>query len=276
MKGTIRKIVVAVDNSSFSLTAAHWGAHLAAAGECELVLVHVVDVRYTEGPWFADISGALGAAPYENLVQSLGNAMSERGANILSGAEETANAHGVEARTKLLKGLFMDVIREETEDANLLILGRRGDDFSTGSHFLGTAGERAIRQVQCSCLVVPEHFVEPTRLVVGVNDSGPSRSACAWAEYLREIMDGVRVQPIHVRTPKDETDYTNATVAGEPVQIVDGDAEKILVEECMKQPEQTMCIIGALGHSRTFRELILGTLTFHVLHKTTSPVLIAR
>jgi len=277
MKGSIRQIVVAMDNSTFSLTAAHWGAHLAAAApQAELVLVHVVDVRYIDGPWFADICGALGAAPYEHLVQNLTNALTERGANVLAMGKQIAAEHGIVPQTKLLKGLFVDVIREVTQEANLLVLGRRGDDYSTGSHLLGTAGERAIRQVGCSCLVVPESFREATTMVVGVNDSGPARAAMRWADYLRQIIPGLVVKPIHVRQPHERSDFADLQVAGAPVALLDGDPEALLAGECAADPERTLCVIGATGHARSFRELILGTLTFHLLHKVKSPVLIAR
>lgn len=277
MKGSIRQIVVAMDNSAFSLTAAHWGAHLAAAAtQAELVLVHVVDVRYIDGPWFADICGALGAAPYEHLVQNLTNAMTERGNNILTMGRQIAEEHGVTPQTRLLKGLFVDVIREVTQNANMLVLGRRGDDYSTGSHLLGTAGERAIRQVGCSCLVVPETFQEATTMVVGVNDSGPARAALGWAEYLHQIVPGLVAKPIHVRQPHERSDFGALRVAGVPVELRDGDPESVLAAECAADPERTLCVIGATGHTRSFRELILGTLTFHLLHKVKSPVLIAR
>src|SRR5690606_5706152 len=128
MKGSIRKIVVAMDNSDYSVTAACWGAHLAAAAEAELLLVHVVDVRYVDGPWFADICGAIGAAPYAQVVQNPSSATTDRGSNLLARGTELCRGRGVVAKSLLLKGLFTDVIREVTQDAHLLILGRRGDD----------------------------------------------------------------------------------------------------------------------------------------------------
>lgn len=276
MKGSLRKIVVAMDNSDFAVTAAHWGAHLAASAEAELMLVHVVDIRYVDGPWFADISGALGAAPYEQVVQNLTNAMMERGTNILTVGEDIAKQYDVTAQTRLLKGLFVDVMKEVTDDANLLVLGRRGDDFSTGSHLLGTAGERAIREVDCSCLAVPETYQAPAKILVGINDSGPARSARRWGDYLHDVLPKLVMRPIHVRDSKTDTSFAGETVGGVEVELLDGDPEDVLISETKEDPERTLCIIGATGHSRTLKELLLGTLTFHVLHKTKSPVLIAR
>ncbi len=276
MKGSIRKIVVAMDNSDYSVTAACWGAHLAAAAEAELLLVHVVDVRYVDGPWFADICGAIGAAPYEQVVQNLTTAMTERGNNILAMGTELCRERGVTAKSLLLKGLFTDVIRDVTQDANLLILGRRGDDYSTGNYLIGTAGERAIRQVACCCLVVPREYVEPSIAVVGVNDSGPSRSACRWAEYIHQLLPGIEIRPVHVKQPGETGEAFEDMVADQPVITREGDPEEVLVNECLSDPEHTICLIGATGHTRTLKELILGTLTFHVLHQLTCPVLIAR
>ena len=276
MKGQLRKIVVAMDNSSFSMTAAHWGATLANAAQCELVLAHVVDVRYANGPWFADVCGVLGAAPYEDLVHSLSDAMSERGSNILAMGEAIAKERGAKPILKLEHGVFPEVIKRLCEDANLLVLGRRGDDSATGNHLMGSAGERAIRAVDCSCLVVPSDFAAPDSMVVGVNDSDPSRSACAWAEYLHEMFPNIEVRPLHIAEDGDSVVFEEMTVAGSSVAIMKGDPEKILLDEGGSLKERSLSVIGAVGHTRTLKELILGTLSFHLLHKLPGPVLLAR
>ena len=275
-EGQLRRIVVAMDGSRSALAAAAWGAHLAAPTGAELLLAHVIEVRLINAPFFADIGGVLGAAPYEHLLAGLDVAMEERGKNILGAGEQVCAAKGVRPQTCSERGVFAEVIQELCREASLLILGRRGESAGHGRHLLGSEGERAIRPVDCSCLAVPEAFAEPQRLVVGVNGTGPSRSAVLWAEYLREVFPGLTVRPVHVVENGTGEAIVPDTVAGVPVATEHGRPEDVIVSECSGEEVETLCLIGATGHSRTLKELILGSLSFHVLHKVRGAVLLAR
>ena len=276
MNGQLKQILVAVDNSPFALTAARWGAYLAQASGATLTLVHVVEVRLTNAPFFADISGALGAAPFENVMESVLAAMRERGRNILSAAAEMAQQHGATATTRLEHGVFTDTLIELSAQADLLVLGRRGESAAHGRFLIGHEAERVVRHATCSCLVVPADFAPPQSLLVGVHDSARAQAAGAWAAFLRERLGSATIRPLHVREAQRPKDWSQERVAGVPVEVRDGDPEAVIVAACNEAPQQTLCLLGATGHSRTLKELFLGTMPFHVLHHTRGPVLIAR
>lgn len=276
MRNDLRKVVVGLDSSKHALAAAEWGARVASDSGAELTLIHVVEIRFLQGPLFVDISGLTGAGPYEHVYENFHTALHARARNILAAGEAICEQSGVQPQTKVVEGVFADAIEEETEDANLLVLGRRGDNADFGLHLMGTDGERAIRRVDCSCLVVPDRYVVPKTVVVGVDDSGPARSACAWAEYLHEVHPELTMTPLHVIKPDEHRDEMPETVGGVPVQRIEGEPERVLAEACGPGGVETLCVIGATGHTRTLRELILGTLPFHLLHKVDGPVLLAR
>lgn len=276
MQGQLLKIVVAMDSSAYALTAAHWGARLAARSGAELTLVHVLEVRLLNAPFFADLGGALGASPCEHLQDALDTAFAERAKNILAAGVQICTHAGVAARTQIVRGVFAEAIRSVAEDANLLILGRRGESAGHGSYLMGSDGERALRHVACSCLVVPEEFVEPRRLLVGIDDGGPARAASSWAGYLHELYPDWQLTPLHVAPKGTDPRFAELRVDGVPVKVVPGHPERTIVAECEQAPEQTLCVLGARGESRGLMELILGTLPFHVLHQTHGPVLLAR
>jgi nucleotide-binding universal stress UspA family protein len=276
MKGKINEIVVAMDGSPYSLTAARWGAELAKRDAAELVLVHVVEARLMQSPLVLDISGFLGAAPLEQVAAQLHEGMELRGQNILAAGMEVAASCGVEATARLVSGVCAEAICEACENANLLVLGRRGEHAPHGRHLMGSDGERALRHVNCSVLVVPEEYVAPSRIVTGVNDSGPARSAIAWTEYLHEAFPGLEICPVHVCEQADDQAFADTQVAGEAVQCVPGDPEAELLRICGEVPKATLAVIGATGHTRTLKEMILGTLSFHMLHRLAGPALLAR
>lgn len=264
-----------MDGSAFALSAAAWGAQLAAHSKVPLTLLHVLELRLVTAPLFADISGALGAAPFEHAADGLNAALNERGKNIISAGREICAGHGVEARSRMEPGVLAEVVREITHDDDLLVLGRRGESAGHGRHLLGTEGERAIRMADCSCLATPEKFRAPTQIITGANDSGPARSAMAWTEYFHEIFPDARLQPLHVTEEREDRSFEGETVAGHEVEIVHGDPEEVIVSAGAGEDE-SLCLIGATGHTRTLKEIILGTLSFHVLHKTSGAVLLAR
>jgi nucleotide-binding universal stress UspA family protein len=276
MKGQLRQILVAMDSSQYALTAAEWGAHLAAAASAELVLAHVVEIRFLQGPLFVDLSGMSGAGPYEHVYENFRNALHERGRNILAAGHGVCEDRGVEAKTEIVQGVFSECIEELSQEANLLILGRRGDNFEHGLHLMGSDGERAVRQVDCSCLIVPREYTPPRRVVIGVEDSGPARSAARWAEYFHEVFPGLEMQPLHICDSPATDAFAATRVAGQPVECREGEPEEELIKACSEDAERTLCVIGATGHTRTLKEFILGTLSFHVLHKLSGPVLLAR
>jgi nucleotide-binding universal stress UspA family protein len=166
MKGQLRDIVVAMDNSPFSLTAVNWGANLAKTAGSRLTLVHVLEIHYLNSSMLADISSAIGVVPIEHAFENYKNALSERGKNIISAGEKICQTLGVSAESRIVHGIFHEEIKEITRDTNLLILGRRGDHSQFGRHLLGASGERAIRHVDCSCLIVPENYCPPEMVAV--------------------------------------------------------------------------------------------------------------
>ncbi len=279
MSADVKEIVVAMDNSRYSLSAAAWGAHLTLAFGGNLTLVHVLEVRHLNTAFFADLSSALGVSPVDHSYENYENAIEERGKNILMAGEQVARSLNVTPKTVLTRGVLHEEIKTITKEADLLILGRRGDHSGYGSHLFGAEGERAARHVDCSCLVVPENYAAMTRIVVGIHDSGPSRSAQRWTERIHASFPEAEVNPVHVIELADKNYHDRGMVervGDQPVEVVTGNAEYVLVEKCRESAETTLCIIGATGHTRTLKEIILGTTSFHVLHKLTGPVLLAR
>ncbi|HJP17393.1 MAG TPA: universal stress protein, partial [Nitrospinota bacterium] len=65
----IKSILVPTDGSPNSKIALEYGLYLASKFEAEITGLNIVDIRALEGPFFSDISGALGFTPYQNYVQ---------------------------------------------------------------------------------------------------------------------------------------------------------------------------------------------------------------
>ena len=279
MQEQIQKIVVAVDNSRFSLTAVEWGAHLAMESRASLTLVHALETRYLREAFFAEFSSAIGVVPVEHAIENYKNAFWERGQNILAAGEEICRKIGAKVECKLVEGIFYEVIKDTTKGANLLILGRRGDHANLGFHLLGAEGERVIRHVKCTCLVVPDRYHFPENLIVGVHESEPSRAAIRWGKYFHQAYPSARLRFIHVPESKENGDsrpIIDDKGSEHNIETISGNPEQVLIDVCSQNSEKTLCLIGATGHKRSLKELILGTVSYHLLHKVKGAVLLAR
>ncbi len=275
MDKKLKKIVVAMDNSPYAMTALQWGIQFALPSKCAMTLVHVMEIHYMNTPMIADLSSALGVAPIEHAFDSYRTILKERGKNTLAAGEELCRQAGIIPERVMTEGIVYQEIKDFTEDADLLVLGRRGEHSTYGMHLFGGEGERTVRRVGCSCLIVPERFVMPERLVIGINQSPPSHAALGWAMFLQKHHPEMQLLPIHIEKTNEEKfslpDYPEVTIQSE-----NGNPEEILLKHCQVDAEKTLCLLGATSHHPTIMELILGTIPFHLLHKHTGPLLIAR
>ena len=130
-----------------------------------------------------------------------------------------------------------------------------------------------MRNADCACLIVPDSWDKPKRMVIGVDNGGPARSAIRWATFLAEIIPDMEVLPIHVKEKHSELKIDK--VANRPIQLLEGNVEEQFLNIC-GDDMNTISILGATSHTMSLKEMILGNLPTHVLHKTSGPVLIAR
>jgi nucleotide-binding universal stress UspA family protein len=67
----MKKLLVCTDGSSYSEVCCEYAAWLAARHGSAVDVLYVTDLRQYEMPMMADLSGSIGAQPYQNLVGQL-------------------------------------------------------------------------------------------------------------------------------------------------------------------------------------------------------------
>ena len=78
----IRHILVPTDGSEESFIGVRYAVGLAGQWGATLHGLYVVDVKMLEGPFFRDVSAALGTAPYVNYQGNIAMILEERGKEI--------------------------------------------------------------------------------------------------------------------------------------------------------------------------------------------------
>ncbi|MEM3386870.1 MAG: universal stress protein [Nitrososphaerales archaeon] len=136
-----RKILVAVDGSTFAEHAVEYAAMLAKKFGSELVLIHaILNPMYT-------YEGIVLSPPLEQLEKA--------GQEVLNRNVALAEKIGVQAKTRLVVGHPADEISKvaNEEDFDLLVVGSRGLS-SVKAFLLGSVSEKLSRLAKCPVLIV--------------------------------------------------------------------------------------------------------------------------
>ncbi len=276
----IKTILVGVDGSEHSRTAARYAMWLGQHFGATVIGLHVVDIVAIEGSFFHDISGSLGFEPYLDFSSKMRDVLNERGKALLQGFSDEAAKSAIRSDTILTTGVVANEIAEQARTADLVVIGHRGvnEKFSTG--LLGSTAESVTRKCPRPVLISAAEFRAVSHPVLAYDGSQRAAAAMhAAAEFCTSLS-----LPLTVLTIAKDADSGNRTI---------GDARKYLASyslECTyavqtgNAPEQIVAFlkqgcdllfIGAYGHSRII-EMVLGSTTEYVLRNASCPVFLNR
>lgn len=282
------QILACIDGSGYSASVCDHAAWAAARLDASVSLVYVID-RHKDEHIATDLSGNLGFSESETLLdeytaldEQRGRLAQKRGRLILDDATErlrAAGVTGVVARQR--QGAFVDAITDLESEANMIVLGKRGEAAQAATQHLGSNLERVVRAVHKPILVTSLEF-QPIRRFLIAYDGGRSMRRAIVRIAHTALLTGIECRILMV--DKDETaarrELTEATGplvrTGFDVHISvrSGDPEDVILEE-VEQHGIDLLVMGAYGHSR-IRTLIIGSTTTATLRRCTVPVLLFR
>lgn len=291
---TLRPILVATDLSAPARHAVQRALLLASLAGCEAHILHALELDIVDslhellGANLATTKAALEADASERLAQLLPN---------------VAGRHGVVARTRVVAGPPLAVIAGEADalDAVLVVLGERGESFLRYAT-LGSTAERLLRKsVRRPVLVVKQPPRESYRnVLVAVDFSPASRLAIVearrWSrgselvllhafelpyegklaragvdeQVIRKYIDAgietrrARLHELAASAGLASGSYLARVIHGDPSQQI------IAMEQ---EYDADLIVVGKHGRHVT-EELLLGSVTRHVLAETQGDVLV--
>jgi nucleotide-binding universal stress UspA family protein len=183
--------------------------------------------------------------------------------------------------TKLLDGAFLDQLKAHQDDADLVVLGKRGAGANFVSLRLGSQLELAARAADRDVLVAARGFRRPRRAVVAI-DVGPEGEALAARAAASPLLKGLQ---IHVATAGDpglerrDTLDTAAAIfraAGFDVKTVllPAPAERT-IPWFVDEEDMGLLVTGAFSHSR-LHALLAGSKTAEIINACRIPVLLLK
>ena len=278
-----KDILFCTDGSPAADVAGDYAIWVAGKLRARLRALYVTDIRLLEGPWIADLSGALGAQPYTALLPQLERIQREKAVTILAAIEKRCRDAGVACETAHETGSLVQVMLEHEEHADMVVLGQRGEHAAWSGGILGSSVERMVRASAKPCLVTPEKFGQTQHMLIAYDGSQESSKALRAGIALAPAL-GVKVTITTVAALGSE-DAASQILHQAKQQALDGgvkaqlellhgdpEAEILQVRETVGAD---LIVMGAYGHTRV-RELILGSTTSHVLRKANVPVLLVR
>ncbi len=282
----MKKILLCTDGSSYSHEACLYAAWLNRKTKARVDVLYVTDLRQFEVPAVADFSGSLGVQPFEGMITQLQEVEELKSGFVQEHALKTLRDAGVAEDSITFHhatGLLVDVISDFAETADLVLLGKRGENVNFATEHLGSMLERVLRSIEKPCLVTNRKFKKFEKIAIAYDGGKSCQKAL---DYLaaHELFRSLELHLIVCTEGHKEEQATERLKAGEEklhkaglypkCQILTGEVETAIADY-VKHSAIDLLILGAYGHSR-IRELLIGSTTTELLRRCHVPVLCFR
>jgi nucleotide-binding universal stress UspA family protein len=284
----VAKLLAVVDGSAYSTSVCMHAAWIAARTGADVDVVHILSRRNTAGDP-ANLSGSIGLGARSALLSELAELDAQqarlaqkRGRAILVDAEAILSEQGIaNIHTRLRNGEIVETVQELERDAELLVIGKRGEAADFDSLHLGSNLERVIRSTRKPVLVASRSFHEPSKVLLAF-DGGAS--ALKAVEFFAKRSQYSSL-PCHLLSVGRDSTADRRQLEGAIATLRNG-GYSVTGENLPGTPETVIAgkvesdgfdlvIMGAYGHSR-IRNLIIGSTTTQMIRSCKVPVLLFR
>lgn len=274
-----RRILVPTDGSESAAAGLKYALNIAQRHGAALCALHVVDVKLLEGPFLRDLSASLGTAPYVNYQGKIALLLEERGKAALNDFRVQCEAVGVSCDTVQITGIVAHAIVEQSELADLVVMGRGGEHNQWLEGLLGSTTEAVIRRSKQPVLVTGTENPGEDRLLAAYDGSQNARSALRvaaniaheWHMRLKLLVVGSEAD---IRIMDEARDYLQTHDIDVQYKMRDGDPGEAIVQ-CAADSKVDLIVMGGYGHSKV-REFVVGSTTKYAINHAPCPVLLSR
>ncbi len=279
------KILACIDGSQYSQSCCEYAAWVAQRMKAAIEVVYVTDLRQFEIPFVADLSGSLGLQPYQSIMGELQQLEEQKAKLVLDRAESLLHKAGFDGAVSRVHktGFLVDSLSELEESAELIVIGKRGENANFAAEHLGSTMERVVRASTKPCLVASRAF-QPIEKVLLAYENVPSCNAAIDYFCNSICFSDIEMHLVSVSKKDDEAGVLSELKAVEDrlrsaglkvsCQMLHGAVAPAL-SEYAKEMGIGMLAMGAYGHSK-IRHLIIGSTTTEILRDCRLPTLLFR
>ena len=282
------KLIAFIDGSTYAQSVLDHAAWVATTIGASVDVVHVIGRRdLSSTP--ADFSGSLELGARTSLLNELAEhdaqrakLAQQRGRLIVDAGVSRLLEAGVESAVgKLRNGDVVEAVQELEKDADLILIGKRGEAADFAKLHLGSNLERVVRTSTKPVLVASRAFQPVKRFLVAF-DGGPSVMKAINHIATGKLFPGLEGHMVTVGkdTPESrgklETAANVLRGAGYTIHthIEEGEPEKIIASHA-EADHIDLLVMGAYGHSR-IRSFIIGSTTAEMVRSVKRPVMLFR
>jgi nucleotide-binding universal stress UspA family protein len=285
---TMPNILACTDGSAYAASVYDHAAWAAQRLNASIHVLHLVDPHH-ETATSADLTGTIGlgakTALMEELVQleaAKARLAQARGRALLEEARAHLTRAGISHVVADQKhGSLADSIETYDQEADLVVLGKRGENTSLDFKHLGSNLERVVRTCRHPVLVSARAY-KPIAKALIAYDGGASASRAVDFIVEQPLLKGVslRLMSVGAGDARIAGGLTSAreklAAAGYAVtsEIRPGHPEEVIAK-AVKDDGIDLLVMGAYGHTR-IRHLIIGSTTATLLRACTVPALLFR
>lgn len=284
----VSKLLAVIDGSAYSASVCEHAAWIANRAGSEVEVVHILGRRNASSEP-SNLSGSIGLGARSSLLSELAELDAQkarlaqkRGRAILEDAESLLTSRGVEKiHTRLRNGEIVETVEELESDADLLVLGKRGEGADFDSGHLGSNLERVIRSSPKPVLVASRGFTPITRVLIAFDGGKSSLKAIeffAKRAHYNDLVCHVLMVGSDTADHRRQVEGAVATLKSGGFEatgnILEGQPESVITHEVDNQ-DFGLVIMGAYGHSR-IRNMIIGSTTTEMIRSCKVPVLLFR
>jgi nucleotide-binding universal stress UspA family protein len=282
------KVIALIDGSLYAESVCDHAAWIAQRTASAIEVLHVLGRRESSSTQ-GDLSGSIALGARTALLEELtaldaqrAKLSQQRGRAILDDAKARIEAAGIgDVATRLRIGDVVETVAECEDDADMIVMGKRGEaaDFAKGH--LGSNLERVARSSHRPLFVAARAFRPIDRFLIAY-DGGTSSMKAVDHVARSPLFAGLRCSLLTVGTENTEStrhlaDAQAILKAGGyevDASIVQGQAEAV-ISHAVETAGVGLVVMGAYGHSR-IRSMILGSTTAEMVRLCKVPIVLFR
>lgn len=281
-------LLALIDGSIYAKSVCEHAAWFARRMSGAVEIVHVLGRRDLSSQ-YENLSGNIGLGARTALLEELAELDAEkarlsqkRARAILDDAEQIVSAAGVrKVTTRLRLGDIVETVEDLETQADMIVIGKRGEAADFNRLHLGSNLERVTRSSRRPVLVASRAF-KPIRRFLVAFDGGPSVMKAIGEIARSKVFADLECELLQVgeetaaAAAQIEAAADQLRAAGYDVRtkFEAGQAEIVIARE-VETDFYDLMVMGAFGHSR-IRQLIIGSTTTEMIRNCRIPILLFR
>ncbi len=282
------RIIGLIDGSTYARSVCDHIAWIAGRTEVTVEILHVIG-RLDLSSEPVNLSGNIGLGARTALLEELADLDAQkakvahaRGRLLLDEAKAHLQAAGVpNVETRLRNGDLVETVQEFEANADIIVIGKRGEGADAARGPVGSNLERVVRSTRKAIVIAPHAFRPVSKLLIAY-DGGALAIKTVDQVARSPVLDGLGVKLVTVGsdTPESRKKLEDAAAilkaAGFEAQtaMIDGQTGTAITA-IVEQEGYDLLAMGAYSHSR-LRSLFIGSTTTEMIRSCKVPIVIFR